>query len=135
MCGVFGYVGQPTQVIPLVADALRIMEYRGYDSWGIGWDTGSEVALLKRTGRVPTSLVQDNLATIAIGHTRWATHGGVTDANAHPHSDKSGQIAVVHNGVIENRGIAQSHLSRQRRVSFRDRFGDRAPLDSVAHGS
>ncbi|MCO5223803.1 MAG: glutamine--fructose-6-phosphate transaminase (isomerizing) [Thermomicrobiales bacterium] len=102
MCGVFGYVGQPTQVIPLVADALRIMEYRGYDSWGIGWDTGSEVALLKRTGRVPTSLVQDNLATIAIGHTRWATHGGVTDTNAHPHSDESGQIAVVHNGVIEN---------------------------------
>lgn len=102
MCGVFGYVGQPTQVVPLVANALRIMEYRGYDSWGIGWDTNTQVSLLKQTGRVPSELYDDQVASIAIGHTRWATHGGVTDANAHPHTDASGRIAVVHNGVIEN---------------------------------
>ncbi len=102
MCGVFGYVGQPTRVIPMVAEALRIMEYRGYDSWGIGWDSGQEVALLKRTGRVPASIAIDETASIALGHTRWATHGAVTDANAHPHTDPTGQIAVVHNGVIEN---------------------------------
>lgn len=102
MCGVFGYVGQPTEVIPMVADALRVMEYRGYDSWGIGWDSGSDVQLVKQAGRVPHALPHDATASIAIGHTRWATHGGVTDANAHPHTDELGQIAVVHNGVIEN---------------------------------
>lgn len=102
MCGVFGYVGKPIAVIPMVADALRVMEYRGYDSWGIGWDEGSRVDLMKRTGRVPQLLPHGATASIAIGHTRWATHGGVTDANAHPHTDELGQIAVVHNGVIEN---------------------------------
>lgn len=102
MCGVFGYVGKPAAVIPMVADALRVMEYRGYDSWGIGWDEGSRVQLVKKAGRVPQQLPQDATAGIAIGHTRWATHGGVTDANAHPHTDEHGQIAVVHNGVIEN---------------------------------
>ena len=102
MCGVFGYVGQSTAVVPLVANALRVMEYRGYDSWGIGWDEGSRVELIKQTGRVPLQIPQEASASIAIGHTRWATHGGVTDANAHPHTDSENQIAVVHNGMIEN---------------------------------
>lgn len=102
MCGVFGFVGQPTNVVPIVANALRIMEYRGYDSWGIGWDSGNHVSLLKQTGRVPATIEAEHTASIAIGHTRWATHGPVTHANAHPHTDASGQIAVVHNGVIEN---------------------------------
>ncbi len=102
MCGVFGYVGKPTAVIPMVANALRVMEYRGYDSWGIGWDEGTRVQLVKRAGRVPQELAEDVTASIAIGHTRWATHGGVTDTNAHPHTDEAGQLAVVHNGVIEN---------------------------------
>lgn len=102
MCGVFGYVGKSTSVVPMVANALRVMEYRGYDSWGIGWDEGSRVQLVKQTGRVPQQLPRNASATIAIGHTRWATHGGVTDANAHPHTDALDQIAVVHNGMIEN---------------------------------
>lgn len=102
MCGVFGYVGQQMSVVPMVADALRIMEYRGYDSWGIGWDQGSRVELIKQTGRVPQQIAQNASASIAIGHTRWATHGGVTDENAHPHTDSSHQVAVVHNGMIEN---------------------------------
>lgn len=102
MCGVFGYVGKPTSVVPMVANALRIMEYRGYDSWGIGWDTESGIQLMKKTGRVPQQLNQKAASALAIGHTRWATHGGVTDANAHPHSDITNQIAVVHNGMIEN---------------------------------
>lgn len=117
MCGVFGYVGQPTPVVPLVANALRIMEYRGYDSWGIGWDAGSRVELLKQTGRVPHQLRHEASASIAIGHTRWATHGGVTDENAHPHSDATNQIAVVHNGVIENAASLKSTLLSQ--VTFR----------------
>lgn len=102
MCGVFGYVGQSTSVVPMVADALRVMEYRGYDSWGIGWDQGSHVELIKQTGRVPQQIPDAVSSSVAIGHTRWATHGGVTDANAHPHTDTTRQIAVVHNGMIEN---------------------------------
>lgn len=117
MCGVFGYVGQPTEVIPMVANALRVMEYRGYDSWGIGWDSGSDVQLVKQAGRVPQALPNGATASIAIGHTRWATHGGVTDANAHPHTDELGQIAVVHNGVIENANeLKQDYLAE---IDFR----------------
>lgn len=117
MCGVFGYVGQSTSVVPMVADALRIMEYRGYDSWGIGWDQGSHVELIKRTGRVPQELQENASASIAIGHTRWATHGGVTNENAHPHTDSRNQIAVVHNGMIENAdALKATYLSH---VAFR----------------
>ena len=117
MCGVFGYVGQSTPVVPLVANALRIMEYRGYDSWGIGWDQGAHVELIKQTGRVPLQLAHDASASIAIGHTRWATHGGVTDENAHPHTDSSNQIAVVHNGMIENaESLKAQYLSE---ITFR----------------
>lgn len=112
MCGVFGYVGKQASVVPMVANALRVMEYRGYDSWGIGWDGGSNIQLMKQTGRVPQDLHNAATSTIAIGHTRWATHGGVTDFNAHPHSDVHNQIAVVHNGVIENaQALKSEYLS------------------------
>lgn len=112
MCGIYGYVGPSVEIVPLVADALRTMEYRGYDSWGIAWDAGDRFSSIKRTGRVPHHIPTDPSSTIAIGHTRWATHGGVTDANAHPHFDSANQIGVVHNGVIENaRELKESLLS------------------------
>ena len=114
MCGIFGYVGSPAAVTPMVVSALKTMEYRGYDSWGIGWDDGSSLACMKAPGRVPSALPESPRSSLAIGHTRWATHGSVTARNAHPHLDCSSQIGVVHNGVIENadelrRGIGQRH--------------------------
>lgn len=102
MCGIYGYVGQPTHVLPIVAEALRTMEYRGYDSWGIAWDDGRRLSSWKQPGRVPGAVEAGCRSALAIGHTRWATHGRVTAENAHPHIDPSGQIGVVHNGVIEN---------------------------------
>lgn len=102
MCGIYGYVGEPAPVVSMVATALRTMEYRGYDSWGIGWDDGTGLQSQKQTGRVPALLAEPALSTLAIGHTRWATHGGVTASNAHPHVHPGLQVAVVHNGVIEN---------------------------------
>lgn len=102
MCGIFGYVGASTQITPMVAAALRTMEYRGYDSWGIGWDDGRSLACLKGEGRVPAEMPHAPWSGLALGHTRWATHGVVCVENAHPHVDCTGRIGVVHNGVIEN---------------------------------
>lgn len=109
MCGIFGYVGEQVDVIPLVSRALRTMEYRGYDSWGIGWKNEAlTMSLTKAPGRVPGDVRQSATSTLALGHTRWATHGGVTEANAHPHIDGSTRIGVVHNGVIENADTLRS---------------------------
>lgn len=102
MCGIFGYVGVPTQVVPMVSTALKTMEYRGYDSWGIAWDNGRSLRCEKATGRVPEGLDALPISSLAIGHTRWATHGVVNMRNAHPHFNSTDQIGVVHNGVIEN---------------------------------
>lgn len=102
MCGIFGYVGERAQIVPMVSSALRTMEYRGYDSWGIGWDDGDRFLDRKAPGRVPQSIDASPQSCLAIGHTRWATHGVVSAENAHPHFDGDQQIGVVHNGVIEN---------------------------------
>jgi glutamine---fructose-6-phosphate transaminase (isomerizing) len=109
MCGIVGYVGhQPA--LDVVVDALRRMEYRGYDSAGIALvDGAGELTVRRRAGRLANlecALAEtDHTAlrgTTGVGHTRWATHGRPTDRNAHPHRDAAGKIAVVHNGIIEN---------------------------------
>ncbi len=102
MCGIFGYVGVERSVPLTVGAALKSLEYRGYDSWGIVWREADRLETVKRIGRVPSSFTFDAISRIAVGHTRWATHGGVTDANAHPHLDSTGRVAIVHNGIIEN---------------------------------
>ena len=105
MCGIIGYIGK-TDAIPILLDGLRRLEYRGYDSSGVAILNGGEIEVRKRIGRISNlaELIQENPThgQLGISHTRWATHGEVTDANAHPHFDKSGKLALVHNGVIEN---------------------------------
>lgn len=108
MCGIVGYCG-PKSAVGILLDGLKRLEYRGYDSAGLALQQHGGVSVLKRTGRirdlraiVPAEIFNDTKINCGIGHTRWATHGGVTEENAHPHQDASGKIALVHNGIIEN---------------------------------
>jgi glucosamine--fructose-6-phosphate aminotransferase (isomerizing) len=102
MCGVFGYVGPEIDAGSAIVTALKTLEYRGYDSWGLALATTEGLIVDKEIGRINGHARRYPLASLGIGHTRWATHGGVTAANAHPHVDCRGRIAVVHNGIIEN---------------------------------
>jgi len=105
MCSIIGYYGNEIAA-PIIVKRLKRMEYRGYDSVGVVTESNHQIELKKGTGKVNevNSKIQlDSLpGKIGIGHTRWATHGKVTDFNAHPHSSNSGKIAIVHNGIIEN---------------------------------
>lgn len=113
MCGIFGYVGQRRDVAETVGSALRSLEYRGYDSWGIVWQSANGLRTAKQIGRVPSRFGFNDESPMAVGHTRWATHGGVTNENAHPHLDCLGRIAIVHNGIVENAMALKRSLNRQ----------------------
>jgi glucosamine--fructose-6-phosphate aminotransferase (isomerizing) len=110
MCGVFGYVGAETDVGATVLAALKTLEYRGYDSWGVAVATQDDMLVDKEPGRINGTQRNFPEARSGIGHTRWATHGGVTAQNAHPHVDEDGRIAVVHNGIIENYATLKAGL-------------------------
>jgi glucosamine--fructose-6-phosphate aminotransferase (isomerizing) len=105
MCGIMGYIG-PRQALPILIDGLRRLEYRGYDSAGVAVLANGHIELRKAAGKL--GILESQIANrpvhghVGIGHTRWATHGVPTDANAHPHSDCSGRCVVIHNGIIEN---------------------------------
>ena len=106
MCGIVGYVGQK-QALEIVVAGLRRLEYRGYDSAGVAVLADGALDTRKKAGKLvnlETLLGQDPLpdSTTGIGHTRWATHGGPTDRNAHPHVSEDGTVAIIHNGIIEN---------------------------------
>src|SRR3984885_12065548 len=105
MCGIVGYVGNK-QVVPVIIDGLRRLEYRGYDSAGIAVVEDGNIAVRRAPGKLRNleeAIRLDPLdGTYGIGHTRWATHGRPTEENAHPHRDCTGKIVVVHNGIVEN---------------------------------
>jgi glucosamine--fructose-6-phosphate aminotransferase (isomerizing) len=104
MCGIIGYCG-PRPAADILVEGLRRLEYRGYDSAGICVRTGGRLQVHKKKGKIADlrAYLPENLdGETGIGHTRWATHGEVNDINAHPHTSKSGEIAIVHNGIIEN---------------------------------
>lgn len=102
MCGIFGYIGEQESAADIVLSGLKLLEYRGYDSWGIAVKEGNTLVAEKHVGKIGNAETTLPKSTIGIGHTRWATHGGVTVENAHPHLDCSKHIAVLHNGIIEN---------------------------------
>jgi glucosamine--fructose-6-phosphate aminotransferase (isomerizing) len=116
MCGIIGYIG-PKDVVPVLIDGLRRLEYRGYDSAGVAVVRNGVVELRRSAGKL--SRLEDVISgqpltgDYGVGHTRWATHGRPTEENAHPHRDCSGKIVVVHNGIIENYLDLKHELQRQ----------------------
>lgn len=116
MCGIVGYIG-PKKVVPVIIEGLRKLEYRGYDSAGIAVvDTSGKLEIRRASGKLRNleEVIQKCPidGSYGIGHTRWATHGRPTEENAHPHRDCSGQIVVVHNGIIENYLELKEQLQR-----------------------
>ncbi len=119
MCGIVGFVGA-RPALGIVLDGLRRLEYRGYDSAGVAIVDGGELLVRKRAGKLanlekalagsPDGGAAMSAGTSGIGHTRWATHGGPTDRNAHPHHSVDGRVAVIHNGIIENFGRLRAEL-------------------------
>ena len=131
MCGIIGYIGEKP-ALPILIDGLQRLEYRGYDSAGVALVRGDTVELRRSAGRLARLLetINDNPVEgdYGLGHTRWATHGRPTEENAHPHRDCTGQIVVVHNGIIEN------YLELRRELEAQGhRFETETDSEVIAH--
>lgn len=111
MCGIFAYNGSQTTAGSKILSGLASLEYRGYDSWGVALkkEDGS-IYLEKHTGKIGTAKLPEIASHVGIGHTRWATHGGVTEQNAHPHISADKEVIIVHNGIVENFEEIKKHL-------------------------
>jgi len=131
MCGIVGYSGTQSAITPLI-EGLRRLEYRGYDSAGIALGVPGKLFIEKKAGKLVNLENSLNgslpLTHSGIGHTRWATHGGPTDRNAHPHVDNEGKLAVIHNGIIENYSQLRTELEARGHV-----FSSETDTESVAH--
>ena len=132
MCGIVGYTGKASALSP-VLEGLRRLEYRGYDSAGIALAVtqGEPLWIEKRAGKLGN--LESTLTTVpdahsGIGHTRWATHGGPTDRNAHPHLDNEGKLALIHNGIIENYVELREELENRGHI-----FKSETDTESVVH--
>ncbi|OGY21698.1 MAG: glutamine--fructose-6-phosphate aminotransferase [Candidatus Woykebacteria bacterium GWB1_45_5] len=151
MCGIFGYIGAKNNAAKLVLEGLKALEYRGYDSWGVavvreqrtppyakasadGANSKQlgKIVIEKRVGKIGDSFLNSKFSIInsnaAIGHTRWATHGGVTQANAHPHTDCNNTLALVHNGIVENWQPLKTQL-----MSLGHKFRSETDTEAIAH--
>ena len=131
MCGIVGYVG-PRKALPVLLEGLKRMEYRGYDSAGVALIVDGKLVVQKAAGKIASLEAQlgrdAQPGTVGIAHTRWATHGAPTSRNAHPHTDCAGQIAVAHNGIIEN------HASlRQMLMAKGHKFASDTDTETLAH--
>ncbi|MFM2213146.1 MAG: Glutamine--fructose-6-phosphate aminotransferase [Bacteroidota bacterium] len=117
MCGIVGYIGH-RQAYPVVIKGLKRLEYRGYDSAGIMLYDGKELSISKTKGKVTdleskSTSIAESMATIGMGHTRWATHGVPNDVNSHPHVSNSGNLVIIHNGIIENYEPLKKELQKR----------------------
>src|SRR5215470_7616593 len=131
MCGIFGYIGA-RNAVEILLDGLRRLEYRGYDSAGLAIQTPRGLEVRRRAGRIDhldrLVATEPLEGTVGLGHTRWATHGRPADHNAHPHRDCSGDLAVVHNGILENYLELKAALEAQGH-----RFTSETDTEIVAH--
>ena len=132
MCGIFGYVGSRDEAPQRVLAGLKKLEYRGYDSWGIAARQNAAVParllVEKHVGKIGQATTSLPAGHVALGHTRWATHGGVTDVNAHPHLDCQGRLAVIHNGIIENHAALRREL-----IAAGHSFASQTDTEVVCH--
>jgi glutamine---fructose-6-phosphate transaminase (isomerizing) len=132
MCGIVGYAGRH-QALPVLLAGLRRLEYRGYDSAGVAVLDGDQIQVIRKAGKLEVlerELGGDDAlsGSTGLGHTRWATHGRPTDGNAHPHTDCSGRVAVIHNGIIENFYTLRARLESEGHV-----LASQTDTECVAH--
>lgn len=116
MCGIFAYYGDKQNAPQIVIEGLKNLEYRGYDSWGIAYKTPQEIVIHKEVGKIGDIKIKDlklGESNVAIAHSRWATHGGVTQANAHPHFSEKNEIVLIHNGIFENYAEVKKDLIKK----------------------
>lgn len=134
MCGIFGYIGDKKTAPSMVLTGLKTLEYRGYDSWGVAVvpdaaDKKKIIFVKKKADKIGAATVSDlPEGSLAFGHTRWATHGRVTDKNAHPHLDCTKTIAVIHNGIVENHEELRKELKKKGHV-----FVSETDTEVIAH--
>ncbi len=134
MCGIVGYIGDEKDMTSLLLEGLKRLEYRGYDSAGLALlNSKKELAVVRQVGKIKelelkVGVARKDSIVMGIGHTRWATHGSVTIANAHPHVDCSGRIAMVHNGIIENYMELKDKL-----IKAGHRFSSETDTEALVH--